>query len=100
MVRVLSTQEFDTWEHLLPKNHQKQVAGFIEQLKKSWNVGKPLVTPFFARKRWVDIGCTFWVYEDINTVLLITVSDKKAQQEVIDTIKREIQYKELVQRRL
>ena len=43
----------------------------------------------------------FLIYEDIDTVLLVTISDKKAQQDAIDKIKRELDtYKELIRKNL
>ena len=43
----------------------------------------------------------FLIYEDVDTVLLVTISDKKAQQDVIDKIKSELDsYKELIRKNL
>ena len=43
----------------------------------------------------------FLVYEDIDTVLLITISDKKAQQDTIDKIKSQLDYyKELIRKNI
>lgn len=101
MTRVLSTQEFDAWEKLLPKDLQEQVEGFIRQLKQSWHVGKPLGYPFFREKKMGKYQVYFLVYEDIDTVLLVTISDKKAQQGTIDQIKWQLDfYRDLVKKRL
>ena len=99
MVRVVSTKEFDTWEKLLPKDYQKQIENIIKQLKETWNVGKPLGYPFFREKKLGTYRLYFLVYQDINTVLLVTMSDKKAQQETIDKIKQELDlYKEMIKK--
>lgn len=101
MARVLSTKEFDTWEKLLPKEQQEQIKGFIEELKKSWDTGKPLGYPFFREKKMGKYRVYFLIYEDVDTVLLVTISDKKAQQDTIDNIKSQLDYyKELIRKNL
>ena len=101
MARVLSTKEFDTWERLLPKEHQEQIKGFIKELKLNHNTGKPLGYPFFREKKMGKYRVYFLVYEDLDTVLLVTISDKKAQQDVIDEIKGQLDYyKELIRKNL
>ena len=43
----------------------------------------------------------FLIYEDVDAVLLVTISDKKAQQDIIDTIKNQLDYyKELIRKNL
>ena len=101
MVKLLSTAEFDTWEKLLPKEYQMQISGIISQLKANVDVGKPLGYPFFREKKMGPYRVYFLVYRDIDTVLLITVSDKKAQQETIDLIKEQLDYyKDMVKKNI
>ncbi len=92
MPRVLSTKEFDTWEKLLPKEYQDQITRIISQLKETHDVGKPLGYPFFREKKIGKYRVYFLVYEDVDTVLLITISDKKTQQDTIDKIKENLDY--------
>lgn len=101
MTRVLSTKEFDAWERLLPKDYQERVQNIIRQLKQFTEVGKPLGYQFFREKKMGKYRLYFLVYEDLDTVLLITISDKKAQQETIDQIKKDLGfYKELIRKNL
>ena len=101
MARALSTKEFDTWEKLLPKDYQEQIQGFIKQLKQNYNTGRPLGYPFFREKKMGKYRLYFLIYDDVDTVLLVTVSDKKAQQDIIDTIKNQLDYfKELIRKNL
>ena len=101
MARVASTKEFDAWEKLLPKDYQEQIENIIKQLKETWQVGKPLGYPFCREKKLGKYRLYFLVYEDIDTVLLVTMSDKKAQQETIDKIKHELDiYKDLIKKML
>ena len=101
MARVLSTKEFDTWEKLLPKDYQEQIQGFIKELKQNYNTGRPLGYPFFREKKMGKYRLYFLIYEDVDTVLLVTISDKKTQQDIIDTIKSQLDYyKELIRKNL
>ena len=101
MARVLSTKEFDTWEKLLPKDYQEQIQGFIKELKQNYNTGRPLGYPFFREKKMGKHRLYFLIYEDVDTVLLVTISDKKAQQDIIDAIKSQLDhYKELIRKNL
>ena len=101
MVRVLSTKEFDAWERLLPKVYQEQIQQVIKQLKKSWQIGKPLGYPFFREKKLGKYRLYFLVYDELATVLLITISDKKAQQDTIAEIKEELNnYRTLIMKQL
>jgi len=101
MVRVLSTKEFDAWEKLLPKEYQEHIRSIIRQLKETHDVGKPLGYPFFREKKIGKYRVYFLVYEDVDTVLLITMSDKKAQQETIDKIKKDLDlYKDLIKKNI
>lgn len=92
MPRVLSTKEFDTWEKLLPKEYQEQIKRIIRQLKETHDVGKPLGYPFFREKKIGKYRIYFLVYEDVDAILLITISDKKTQQDTIDKIKENLDY--------
>lgn len=101
MARVLSTKEFDTWERLLPKDLKKEIEDFIKELKKGVKTGQPVGYPFFKEKRIDGRHIYFLVYEDIDTILLITISDKKAQQDTINRIKRDLdRYSALIKKNL
>jgi len=101
MVRVLSTKEFDTWERVLSPSHQKDIQNIINQLKQTWKIGKPLGYPFFREKKFGKYRVYFLVYQDIDTVLLITISDKKTQQETIERIKTQLDhYQNLIKKQL
>ncbi|HLC20253.1 MAG TPA: hypothetical protein VJK72_05000 [Candidatus Nanoarchaeia archaeon] len=64
-------------------------------------LGKPLGYPFFREKKIDKYRVYFLVYEDVTTVLLITISDKKAQQQTIDNIKSQLDfYKELIKKKI
>ncbi|MFH0867934.1 MAG: hypothetical protein V1831_01355, partial [Candidatus Woesearchaeota archaeon] len=62
------------------------------QLKETHDVGKPLGYPFFREKKIEKYRVYFLVYEDVDTVLLITISDKETQQDTINKIKENLDY--------
>ncbi len=99
MPHVLSTEEFDTWEKLLPKAYQERISRLIVHLKKTSDIGKPLGYPFFKEKKLDKYRVYFLIYEELDAVLLITVSDKKAQQETISRIKSQLDfYREIIKK--
>jgi len=101
MVYVLSTKEFDTWERILSREYGTEIQRIIDELKQTWNTGKPLGYPFFREKKFEKYRIYFLVYEEHNAVLLITISDKKAQQDTIERIKDQLdQYRELIKKNL
>gem|GEM_PF-5785897 len=57
--------------------------------------------PFFRENKMGKYGLYFLIYEDVDTILLVTISDKKAQQDIIDKIKSQLdQYKELIRKNI
>ena len=73
----------------------------IKELKQNYNTGRPLGYPFFREKKMGKYRMYFLIYEDVDTVLLVTISDKKAQQDIINTIKSQLDYyKELIRKNL
>lgn len=101
MNRVLSTEEFDKQEQNISKDYQDQIRKIIQELKTTSDVGKPLGFPFFREKKMDKYRVYFLIYKEHNTILLVTISDKKTQQETIDEIKRDLSiYKELIKKTL
>ena len=78
---------------------RKRVLKFEQDLKQNPYDGKPLGYVFFREKKFNGKRLYFLVYESHKAVFLITISDKKAQQEVIDVIKANLDvYKEQLER--
>jgi len=85
--RIFKTKEFDRDFNKLDKSEQMRVEGILKQLaERGDEVGKPLVLPFFKEKRFDGKRVYFLVYEDYNVILVIAISDKKAQQATINRI--------------
>lgn len=85
MYSVFHTKKFDkeSLKHL-SKKEQKEVENFEKrQLVKNPYVGDPLGYKFFREKKIGGKRIYYLVYDDLNSVLLVGLSDKKTQQETI-----------------
>jgi len=101
MPKVFSTKEFDTWERILSREHKEEIDDIIKQLKKSKDVGRPLGYPFFREKKFDKYRIYYLIYEDLDVILLITINDKKTQQETINRIKESLdQYNKLIRNKI
>ncbi|MEK6937318.1 MAG: type II toxin-antitoxin system RelE/ParE family toxin [Nanoarchaeota archaeon] len=99
---VYTTEEFDKDFEKLDKSLKEQIDNEIEQLKTNPYVGKPLGYKFFREKR-VKGGHRFYflIYDEYVVVFVVAISDKKDQQNVIDTIKTLIPfYREEIKKKL
>ena len=99
MYTIFHTEKFDReLARQFSKEEQRQVENFEKkQLVGNPNVGKPLGYRFFREKKAGGKRVYFLIYEDVNAVLMVAVSDKKAQQETIDDIRSRLEdYHEVV----
>jgi len=88
MFRVYKGPKFQKEvEKLLTKSEQEEMEKFITDLKKGDIHGKPLTYDYFREKKIGGKRLYFLIYQEIEIVLLISVSTKKYQQETIDEIK-------------
>ncbi len=72
----------------------------VEQKKLTENpyVGDPLGYKFLREKKIGGKRIYFLVYEDLKAVLIVAISDKKTQQETIDTIHKHLrEYHQVIQ---
>ncbi len=93
MYAVFRTEKFDKeFARQFSKEEQRQVENFEKkQLVENPDVGKPLGYRFFREKKVGGKRVYFLIYEDIKAVLIVAVSDKKAQQETIDDIRSRLE---------
>ncbi len=99
MFRVFRTEWYEKKLPKLSHQEKKRVLKFEQDLKQNPYLGKPLGYEFFREKKFNGKRLYFLVYEQHNAVFLITISGKKAQQEVIDVIKANLDaYKEQLER--
>ena len=89
MYKVFRTDEFEKlMSKMLTKVQQESVSNIEDEISNVGFTGKPLGYKFLREKR-VGGGkrIYFLVYENLNAALMVSVSDKKTQQETIDKIK-------------
>ncbi len=88
MYRVFKAPKFQKKsDKLLNSREIKELDNFINELKDGKISGKRLSYDFFREKKLKGNRVYFLIYEDIKIILLISVSNKKYQQETIDEIK-------------
>ena len=86
MPKVFETNSFERDTKTLSKAEQQQLESLKDQLAEHFGIGKPLQYSFLREKRIGSKRIYFLVYEEQDAVLLVAISDKKAQQETIDKI--------------
>ncbi len=87
MFRAFRTDWYEKKLKKLSSDEQKIIIKIEQELKQNPHSGKPLGYDFFREKRFDGKRLYFLVYESHKAIFLITISDKKAQQNVIDLIK-------------
>lgn len=99
MYKVFRTEEFERcMRKLLTNEQQRRVDSIEEEIKEKGATGDPLGLPFLREKRIGDKRVYFLVYADLNAALMVSVSNKKAQQQTIDTIKTFLpEFKKLIE---
>lgn len=71
----------------LSKSEQEQLEHIEDDITEMGFTGDPLGLRFLREKRISGKRVYFLVYEDLKAVLMVSISDKKTQQETIDKIK-------------
>ncbi len=87
--KVFRTRKFDKeLEKQFSPNEQKEINDFEQkQLTKNPYLGDPLSYRFFREKKISGKRIYYLIYDDVQAVLMIAVSNKKTQQETIDEIR-------------
>lgn len=88
MYRLFTTEEFDRDFDKLDNSDQERIRKIIKQLKERGSeIGKPLSgLTFFREKKFNGKRLYFLVYSDIFVILILAISNKKAQQSTINKI--------------
>ena len=99
--RVFRTDWYERKLKKLEKPESIRVEKFEQALKEDPYSGKPLGYEWFREKKFDGKRLMFLIYEDYRVIFLITITDKKEQQETIDFIKSNLNmYKELIEKLL
>lgn len=91
--------EFEKAFEKLDQGNKERIEAFFKQFKdQGMNVGKPLGgRKYFREKKFNGYRLYFLVFEELSAVLVVGISNKKTQQQVIDRILFNLpEYKEIV----
>ena len=99
MFRVFRSNWYEEKLNKLDNNEIQRIEKIEQHLKEDPFSGKPLSYKFFREKKLNGKRMLFLVYEEHNSIFLITITDKKAQQNEIDLIKANLDiYKDKIKK--
>lgn len=87
MFRIFRSEWYERKFDKLDKSEQQIVSKFEQKLKLQPYEGRPLGFKFFREKKFDGKRILFLVYDNYSTVFLVTITDKRAQQQDINLIK-------------
>jgi len=97
--KVFETEYFSRLYETLSEKEKEWIKKIIDQLKNNAKVGKPLRFDWFREKKFEGNRLFYFVYVDLNKVLLVAYGKKNDQQKIIDEIVRnKDKYKKLVKK--
>ena len=98
---VFFTEDFKREFKGLSEGDRTRVKSIASQLKDNPHAGDLLRYRVLREKRLREKRLYYLVFDDLKAVLVVTISDKKAQQKTIDEIARYInEYREYAKRLL
>ena len=85
--KVYHSQKFDEELSKFDKDFYNRVDKIEDQLVENPYVGDPISVKWFREKRYGKYRIYYLIYEDIQAVFMVGISEKKDQQKIINTIK-------------
>ena len=85
--KIYHSKRFDAELSKFDKNFLDRVDKIEDQLIINPYAGDPIDAKWFREKRIDEKRIYFLIYENLDSVLMVAVSDKKDQQKVINTVK-------------
>lgn len=85
--KVYHSERFDKELSKFDKNFQERVDKIEDKLVENPNYGSPLGVRWFREARYENYRIYYLIYEDLESIFMVAISDKKDQQKVINTIK-------------
>lgn len=83
--KVFHSAKFDKELSKFDLGFQKQVDKIEDQLVENPYVGKPLNVEWFREKKVENYRIYYLIYNDLETVFMVAISEKKDQQKAINT---------------
>lgn len=87
MYKIYHSARFDKEISKFDNHFNNQVDKIEEQLKENPYVGDPIDSKWFREKRIEKYRVYYLIYEELKSVFMVAISEKKDQQKIIDTIK-------------
>ena len=84
---VYHSGRFDRELDKFDKEFKLYVDKIKEQLKENPFLGKPLDSKWFREKKHGKYRIYFVFYEEVNSVFMVAISEKKNQEKAIATVK-------------
>lgn len=84
--KVFRAETFDKELQKYPLEFQEWVDKMEAQLAENPFVGDQIRVPWFREKKKDKFRIYYLIYENVNAVYLVGISEKKDQQKVINTI--------------
>ncbi len=85
---VYTIEKFDKQFEKLSGEYQERIQNLFQQLKENPYVGDQLQIRVLREKRLEEKRIYYLVYDNLQAVLVVAISDKKTQQETINRILR------------
>ena len=101
MFRTFRSEKYEKKLRKLNNFDKTRVENFEQSLKQEPFIGKQLIYPFFREKKFNGKRLLYLVFNDHNAVFLVTITNKKLQQNEINKIKSNFNtYKEEIIKRI
>lgn len=84
--KVFLTQTFETKLEGTEKSFKEWFEKILDQLTENPFVGKPLSVKWFREKKFKKYRIYYLIYENVQSVYIVNLSDKKDQQKIINSI--------------
>ncbi|MBI4153098.1 hypothetical protein HY497_01125 [Candidatus Woesearchaeota archaeon] len=85
--KVFHSKSFDDKLEKCHKEFKDRVEKIEDQLMNNPYAGDPLGVRWFREKKHGKFRIYFLIYEDLTSVFMVNISEKKDQQRVINTVK-------------
>ena len=85
--KIYHSQRFKKELLKLDRNFQDRVDKIEVELVENPYSGKPLGVKWFREKRYEKYRIYYLIYDDLKSVFMVGISDKKDQQKTINTIR-------------
>ncbi|MFH1359401.1 MAG: hypothetical protein ABIH37_05930 [archaeon] len=88
--KVYTTNEFDKEIEKLSGEEKRRIEIIFLQLKENPYVGNQLQIRPLREKRFEEKRIYYLIFDDLKSILMIAISDKRNQQKMIDFIRENI----------